>query len=68
MTLYNPDDLSWTKSSLSTVSTECVEVARPPGGPVFVRDSKDRSGPMLTFTPGEWQDFLAGVRNGGFGA
>jgi uncharacterized protein DUF397 len=27
-----------------------------------VRDSKDREGPALVFTPGEWRAFLDGVR------
>jgi Domain of unknown function (DUF397) len=31
-----------------------------------VRDSKDRSGPVLQFTRREWEAFLAGVRHGEF--
>ncbi|MGY0061158.1 DUF397 domain-containing protein [Streptomyces sp. LZ34] len=27
-----------------------------------IRDSKDRSGPRLTFTGGAWQAFLLGVK------
>ncbi|WP_433519999.1 DUF397 domain-containing protein [Nonomuraea sp. CA-143628] len=33
---------------------------------VAVRDSKDRGGPLLTFTPGEWRAFLGGVKDGEF--
>ncbi|GAA3443634.1 DUF397 domain-containing protein [Planomonospora venezuelensis] len=66
VTLNDPDGVSWVKSTLSNLSNECVEVARPAGGSVFVRDSKDPSGLMLTFTQGEWRAFLAGVRNGEF--
>ncbi|MDX2708077.1 DUF397 domain-containing protein [Streptomyces sp. PA03-6a] len=38
---------------------DCVEVSRPPAGPVRVRDSKDPSGPVLAFSRGEWAAFLA---------
>ena len=33
---------------------------------VAVRDSKDRSGPVLLFTHDEWKAFLAGVQEGEF--
>ncbi len=33
---------------------------------VAVRDSKDRQGPVLTFTPAEWRAFVVGVRSGEF--
>jgi hypothetical protein len=36
------------------------------GTMVKVRDSKDRQGPELTFTPGEWRAFLDGVHDGEF--
>ncbi len=58
--------LSWIKSSLSFSNGNCVEVASLPGGGVGVRDSKDPSGPVLQFTPGEWHAFLGGARNGEF--
>ena len=58
--------LSWTKSSLSFSNSNCVEVASLPNGGVGVRDSKDPSGPVLRFTPGEWRAFLGGARNGEF--
>jgi hypothetical protein len=56
----------WTKSSLSFSNSNCVEVASLPGGGIGVRDSKDSEGPFLRFTPGEWDAFLGGVRNGEF--
>ncbi len=34
---------------------------------ILVRDSKNRTGPALAFTPAEWAAFLAGVRDGEFG-
>jgi len=33
---------------------------------VLVRDSKDREGPVLSFSPDEWAAFTAGVRGGEF--
>jgi len=35
-------------------------------GSVAVRDTKDRQGPVLTFTPIEWEAFVGGVRDGEF--
>ncbi len=58
--------LYWTKSSLSLSNGNCVEVASMPGDHIGVRDSKDAEGPVLRFTPDEWNAFLGGVRNGEF--
>lgn len=61
----------WVKSSLSFSNGNCVEVADLPGGGIGVRHSKHPEDAVLRFTPGEWQAFLGGVRNGefdGFGA
>jgi hypothetical protein len=33
---------------------------------VAIRNSKDRSGPVLAFSPAEWEAFTAGVRDGQF--
>lgn len=57
---------AWFKSSFSgPAGNACVEVALLPGE-IAVRDSKDRQGPVLVFTPEEWRAFLAGVRAGEF--
>ncbi|MBQ1025274.1 DUF397 domain-containing protein [Micromonospora sp. C95] len=50
----------WRKSSRSSGNQgDCVEVADNLPGVVGVRDSKDRHGPALTFTPHTWRSFLA---------
>ncbi len=55
------------KSSYSSGTNDnCVEVATNLPGVVAVRDSKDPSGPTLTFTPTAWSDFLKGIRDGDF--
>ena len=54
----------WAKSTFSHTNG-CVEVAFV-GGQVAVRDSKDRGGPVLRFTPREWRAFLLAVRNDEF--
>ncbi|MGE7437845.1 DUF397 domain-containing protein [Kitasatospora sp. NPDC001175] len=51
--------LAWFKSSYSgNEGGECVEVAIA-SDTVFVRDSKDKHGPRLTFTPEAWAAFAA---------
>jgi len=61
------EDLSravWRKSTLSHTNG-CVEVAFV-NDRIAVRDSKDRNGPVLVFTPFEWAAFVGGVRDGEF--
>ncbi|KXK58664.1 DUF397 domain-containing protein [Micromonospora rosaria] len=50
----------WRTSSASGGDGDCVEVAAVPES-VSVRDSKDRTGPVLTFTETAWRDFVATV-------
>ncbi|MBF6093331.1 DUF397 domain-containing protein [Nocardia cyriacigeorgica] len=54
----------WFKSSKSSSTKECVEVAHLDSGIVGVRDSKNPAGPVLVFTPDEWDAFLVSARNG----
>ncbi|ETK34575.1 DUF397 domain-containing protein [Microbispora sp. ATCC PTA-5024] len=58
--------VSWQKSSRSANNCACVEVAVLPSGEVGVRDSKNQDGPVLVFTPAEWDAFINGVKAGEF--
>ena len=58
----------WRKSSYSSNTGNCVEVARNLPGVVAVRDSKDPDGPALVFTADEWRAFVSGARAGEFGS
>ncbi|MEU1393735.1 MULTISPECIES: DUF397 domain-containing protein [unclassified Nonomuraea] len=52
----------WHISTRSGNGQSCVEVGMTPlGDTVYVRHSKDRQGPVLTFTSAEWKAFLSGV-------
>jgi len=52
---------NWRKSRHSGDNGgECVEVAAAAG--VLVRDTADRTGPMLTFTADAWRSFLSTIK------
>ncbi|MFB8242814.1 DUF397 domain-containing protein [Kitasatospora purpeofusca] len=56
-------EIAWRKSTHSSnEGGECVEVAETTSA-VLVRDSKDKSGPHLTFTPAAWEAFVAYARS-----
>ena len=49
--------ITWRKSSYSGNSGgQCVEVGDY-AGRILVRDTQDRRGPLLRFTPGAWRRF-----------
>jgi len=59
-------EAKWTKATASSGSGQCVEAKVNDAGLVAVRDSKDPQGPVLLFTPDEWEAFLDGAKKGEF--
>jgi hypothetical protein len=55
-------DQNWRKSTRSGSNGQCVEIRRI-GDAIQVRDSKDVSGPVLSFTLDEWAAFTGGVKD-----
>ena len=58
-------NLVWRKAQLSTNNGSCVEVASVVDK-IALRDSKDPRGPMLVYTPAEFDAFLDGAKKGEF--
>jgi len=52
----------WRKSSYSSQSGNCVEVATNLLGTVVIRDSKNPGGPELTFTQDAWRTFVRSTK------
>lgn len=67
MTNPSLDGAIFRKSSRSGQNGDCVEVATNLHGIVAVRDTKDKGhGPVLIFTPAEWDAFVGGTKDGEF--
>lgn len=60
------DHLTWHISTHSGSNNACVAAARRPGGHVAVRNSNTPDDGIVTFTPTEWDAFIAGVKDGEF--
>ncbi|MCW2942808.1 MAG: Domain of uncharacterized function [Actinomycetia bacterium] len=52
---------TWRKSSHSGGGNDCVELAGTTSA-IAVRDSKNTSGPALSFTRIEWRSFAARIK------
>ncbi|MQA83154.1 MAG: DUF397 domain-containing protein [Streptosporangiales bacterium] len=55
----------WRVSSRTAGNGACVEVAAL-DRTIAVRDSKDRTGPVLAFTERDWASFIDGIKAGRF--
>lgn len=55
------DNAPWRKSSHSSDTNTCVEVAVA-SDVVGVRDTKDRDGALLAFSSDRWADFVRALR------
>ena len=66
--MHAPDlsTATWRRSSRSTDTANCVEVAVA-GSAVGVRDSKDPDGPVLVLPAASWTHFVTAIRSGGLG-
>ena len=53
---------AWRTSSYSNIGGNCVEVAAG-GSAVGVRDTRDRAGLTLAFSPQAWQRFTAQAKS-----
>ena len=62
MTEIDLSRAEWRKSSHSSQSGNCVEVARNLPGLVAVRDSKQPDGAKLVVSQQTWRVFLRGLR------
>jgi Domain of unknown function (DUF397) len=64
MTELDLSGAQWRKSTRSSGTGQCVEVARLDQA-VAVRDSKNPNGPNLIFTHQAWASFIQELRDGG---
>ncbi|MGH3545840.1 MAG: DUF397 domain-containing protein [Mycobacteriales bacterium] len=60
--MNNSVAIQWRKSSSCIGGSQCIEVANVAEGLIGVRDSKDRQGPVLTFSAQQWQGFVVALQ------
>jgi hypothetical protein len=56
--------LTWRKSTRSIGNGQCVEAARTSNGCLAMRDSTDKSGPVILISQREWSNFLRKIKVG----
>jgi hypothetical protein len=57
-------DIPW-RTAVKSGASNCVRVARR-DGMIMIADSKHPGGPVLSYTPQEWDAFLDGAKKGEF--
>lgn len=57
--MHDLSSANWFKSTYSTGTKDCVEIAHFDDGAVGVRDSKNPSSATLVFSSSEWKAFLS---------
>jgi hypothetical protein len=65
MATLDHSQIEWRKSTRSSGNGNCVEFTEY-GDVVAIRDTKDRSGPALTFTAAGWRAFVERTKDGAF--
>ncbi|WP_129839630.1 DUF397 domain-containing protein [Streptomyces sp. RFCAC02] len=56
----------WFKSSYSGENGACVEARHRAGDGMDLRDSKDHTSPVITFTTHDWSSFTTALKAGQF--
>jgi hypothetical protein len=56
--------IAWRKSRHSADQGNCVEIAESPAS-MLVRDSQDRSGPVLTVVAEQWRHLVRRIQDDG---
>jgi hypothetical protein len=54
-------DMNWRKATYSNGGENCIEVAADPHG-LVVRDTQDRTGPVINFSADAWQAFTGSLK------
>lgn len=62
MTLDGTISSRWRKSSRSIGNGQCIEAASLTDGRLAVRDSTDRSGPIILLSQREWLAFIKEIK------
>ena len=56
--------LTWRKSTWSIGNGQCLEAGGTVDGRLAVRDSADKTGPIILLPRGEWSNFLRKIKVG----